>query len=75
MRLVMLQFETALQECIRMGITIFKILIWGGMSSDIRAEIMFTIKLSFKPHILKGAQWLSGRVVDSRKRGRGFEPH
>ena len=24
---------------------------------------------------LKGAQWLSGRVLDSRPRGRGFEPH
>ena len=22
-----------------------------------------------------GAQWLSGRVLDSRQRGRGFEPH
>ena len=22
-----------------------------------------------------GAQWLSGRVLDSRHRGRGFEPH
>ena len=22
-----------------------------------------------------GAQWLSGRVLDSRKKGRGFEPH
>ena len=22
-----------------------------------------------------GAQWLSGRVLDSRLRGRGFEPH
>ena len=22
-----------------------------------------------------GAQWLSGRVIDSRPRGRGFEPH
>ena len=22
-----------------------------------------------------GAQWLSGRVLDSRARGRGFEPH
>ena len=22
-----------------------------------------------------GAQWLSGRVLDSRPRGRGFEPH
>ena len=24
---------------------------------------------------LKGAQWLSGRVIDSRLKGRGFEPH
>ena len=23
----------------------------------------------------EGAQWLSGRVLDSRPRGRGFEPH
>ena len=23
----------------------------------------------------KGAQWLSGRMLDSRQRGRGFEPH
>ena len=25
--------------------------------------------------ILKGAQWLSGRVLDSRLKGSGFEPH
>ena len=25
--------------------------------------------------IQKGAQWLSGRVLDSRPRGSGFEPH
>ena len=30
-----LQFESKLQTCIRMGITIFKIFIWGGISSDI----------------------------------------
>ena len=23
----------------------------------------------------QGAQWLSGRLLDSRPRGRGFEPH
>ena len=23
----------------------------------------------------KGAQWLSGRVIDLRPRGRGFKPH
>ena len=27
-------------------------------------------------HIMfRGAQWLSGRVLDSRPKGRGFEPH
>ena len=25
-------------------------------------------------HEIVGAQWLSGRVLDSRQRGRGFEP-
>ena len=25
--------------------------------------------------LLEGAQWLSGRVLDSRPRGRGIEPH
>ena len=24
---------------------------------------------------MTGAQWLSGRVLDSRPRGRGFKPH
>ena len=24
---------------------------------------------------MQGAQWLSGRVLDSRPKGRGFEPH
>ena len=24
---------------------------------------------------VRGGQWLSGRVLDSRPRGRGFEPH
>ena len=26
-------------------------------------------------HIYVGAQWLSGRVLDSRPKGCGFEPH
>ena len=36
-------------------------------------KIIFFI--SHLKHMLKGAQWLSGRVLDSRPRGRGFEPH
>ena len=34
--------------------------------------------ISFKhcrPNAIEGAQWLSGRVLDSRPKGRGFEPH
>ena len=35
--------------------------------------------LTNDPNFLKmssaGAQWLSGRVLDSRTKGRGFEPH
>ena len=26
-------------------------------------------------NIIEGAQWLSGRVLDSRPKGRRFEPH
>ena len=37
------------------------------------------IKQQYIPAILRsrflGAQWLSGRVLDSRPKGRGFEPH
>ena len=30
---------------------------------------------SYKLLTIVGAEWLSGRVLDSRPRGRGFEPH
>ena len=33
------------------------------------------IFLSISLNICLGAQWLSGRVLDSRPKGRGFEPH
>ena len=41
MQLATLQFELKLQKYIRMGITIFKIFIWGGISSDKGLEIRF----------------------------------
>ena len=31
---------------IRMGITVFNFFIWGGISSDIRSEIMFSDRIS-----------------------------
>ena len=35
------------------------------------------VKIQTEHHLefLRGAQWLSGRVLDSRPKGRGFEPH
>ena len=33
------------------------------------------VKLNLWSLQVLGAQWLSGRVLDSRLRGRGFEPH
>ena len=38
----------------------------------------FSYFASVKKNLLKpgrGAQWLSGRVLDSRPKGSGFEPH
>ena len=34
-----------------------------------------TDTLQQKTTDIRGAQWLSGRVLDSRPKGRGFEPH
>ena len=40
----------------------------------LKLEYSMTVKLLIEQH-LEGAQWLSGRVLDSRPKGRGFEPH
>ena len=39
--------------------------------------LLFQICLYSSSHssTVMGAQWLSGRVLDSRPRGHGFEPH
>ena len=48
MRFAALQFEAKLQKCIRMGIIIFKLFIGGGgISSDIRSNIVFYGKTKF----------------------------
>ena len=36
---------------------------------------IFYLDLFFFFFFFLGAQWLSGRVLDSRPKGRGFEPH
>ena len=45
-------------------------------------DFLFTFGFTFGKHNgnisiseIVGAQWLSGRVLDSRPKGRGFEPH
>ena len=42
-------------------------------SPYITAAIWYFLSTRHTVHV--GAQWLSGRVLDSRLRGRGFEPH
>ena len=46
----------------------------------ISAVILFPSAESFRKdccqlQVKEGAQWLSGRVLDSRPKGSGFEPH
>ena len=43
-----------------------------------RLQVLYDIKSYLKINFLisqPGAQWLSGRVLDSRPKGSGFEPH
>ena len=42
------------------------------VSEFIVATLTITSQLQY---LFLGAQWLSGRVLDSRPRGHGFEPH
>ena len=44
------------------------------LPADHTHEISCLIFENFKKQHV-GVQWLSGRVLDSRQRGRGFEPH
>ena len=43
-----------------------------GVSLENQCEIMVPL---FGAAYAVGVQWLSGRVLDSRPRGHGFEPH
>ena len=47
--------------------------IWMGLHFMI--SVICVSPIFLLPNMYKGAQWLSGRVLDSRPRGRGFEPH
>ena len=57
-----------------------KIYVRFTFSSDIQDDRNGGIAKVIKQHLpsnhmSEGAQWLSGRVLDSKLRGRGFEPH
>ena len=39
------------------------------------ANVLHFIHFMWLYTISRGAQWLSGRVLDSRPKGSGFEPH
>ena len=45
------------------------------LASAISIDIGLYIESDNYTGMNMGAQWLSGRVLDSRPRGRGFEPH
>ena len=38
-------------------------------------SVINAIVIHFNTWVYMGAQWLSGRVLDSRPKGCGFEPH
>ena len=38
-------------------------------------KVFIILHSNFVYMYLEGAQWLSGRVLDSRPKGSGFEPH
>ena len=42
---------------------------------DMQTFVSWFLYLDLKGRRCLGAQWLSGRVLDSRLRGRWFEPH
>ena len=53
-----------------------------GIKCEVLPSILLAYAMSLINSIIQaaqmldeGAQWLSGRVLESRRRGRGFQPH
>ena len=42
---------------------------------SITLELKYHIQQTLFYQVFEGGQWLSGRVLDSRPKGLGFEPH
>ena len=60
--------------CKTAGITMFGDFYRDDHNVEEFEKLYEEVKNSGRSRLL-GAQWLSGRVLDSRPRGRGFEPH
>ena len=63
--------ERQVDLCICMAMAFAMMLLISG-------NCCLSVSLAFVHHYIDkytGAQWLSGRVLDSRQRGCGFEPH
>ena len=49
---------------------------WPALSDNWSWKSIFGLfESGLFTQVLQGAQWLSGRVLDSRPKGCGFEPH
>ena len=46
-----------------------------ALTNLMHGQVPATILKLLFTNPIEGAQWLSGRVLDSRPKGRGFEPH
>ena len=47
----------------------------GAEENSCKIMPVINMLMTFEQLFSGGAQWLSGRVLDSRPKGRGFEPH
>ena len=67
--------EYIMKKMQRRQLTLVIIVSSVDLSQDSRDLVSEVIIFPFSTSIIVGGQWLSGRVLDSRPRGRGFEPH
>ena len=73
--------QTALIGVVCSGSTLFasilnsSVTLGNNLQQTTSADDIFRCIFFGALRVNQGAQWLSGRVLDSRPKGRGFEPH
>ena len=60
---------------LRLGKMSFAAVVIGALWVNIQDSVTVSIYANDLIMLFMGAQWLSGRVLDSRPKGCGFEPH